>query len=286
MTSLSWRTVPHVSFVYEPDVTGFLKVFKRLAEDSAKAENRLTLNTVMLKVIAEGIKKAPDLNAFVDYAHDTGLGSVIAKKGINIAVPWLLADGRMITPTVFDCGDKSLSRIADDIADIKRKIENTDVDELLFSAIRNDTLNEIKKLNLKILKRIIAGKISKHPIRGLSGEERDRYSRVGKEDKLTKEDLVGATVSVSNIGSLGKDLRGYFGMLQIIPPQVFAVAIGAVQEKPGVFTDSSGAKAIGIRKYLPMTLVFDHRPVDFNALVPFIRECDEIFGNPERMDAW
>ncbi len=31
MTSSSWRTVPHVSFVYEPDVTEFIKVYQKLA---------------------------------------------------------------------------------------------------------------------------------------------------------------------------------------------------------------------------------------------------------------
>jgi pyruvate dehydrogenase E2 component (dihydrolipoamide acetyltransferase) len=85
---------------------------------------------------------------------------------------------------------------------------------------------------------------------------------------------------------LYKELKGHFGMLQVIPPQVFAIGIGAVQERPGASADSSGAKAIGIRKYLPMTLVFDHRPSDFDALIPFVRECDGIFAEPERMDTW
>jgi len=286
MTSSSWRTVPHVSFVYEPDVTEFIKVFKHRNEDTVKYEYKSTLNTVVLKIIAEGLKKAPTLNAFVDYTHDKGEGNVIIKKEINIAILWLLADGRMITPTILDCGNKSLSQITDDVAEIKRKIENTDVNELLFSVIRNDTVNEIKKLNFNILKRIIAGKITKHPVKGLSGKGKEHYYHVGKEDRLTKEDLLSATVSVSNIGSLYKDLKGHFNMLQIIPPQIFAVGVSALQEKPGVYTDSSGAKAIGVRNYLPMTIVFDHRPVDFNALIPFIEECDEIFKNPERMNEW
>jgi pyruvate/2-oxoglutarate dehydrogenase complex dihydrolipoamide acyltransferase (E2) component len=134
----------------------------------------------------------------------------------------------------------------------------------------------VKKLNFNILKRIIAGEITKHPVKGLRG----------KEDRLTKEDLLSATVSVSNIGSLYKDLKGYFGMLQIIPPQIFALGINALQEWPGVYVDSNNVKAIGVRKYLPLTIVFDHRAVDFYALIPFIKECDEIFNNPERLNEW
>jgi pyruvate dehydrogenase E2 component (dihydrolipoamide acetyltransferase) len=280
MTSSSWRTVPHVSFVYEPDVTEFIHTFKKPDED------KLTLNTVVLKIIAEGLKRAPTLNAFVDYNQNKGEGSVIIKKEINIAMPWLLADGRMITPTILDCGNKSLRQITDDIANIKRKIANTDVNELLFSAIRNDTIKEMKKLNFNILKRIIAAKITRHPVKGMRGKEKENYYSIGKEDRLTKEDLLSATISVSNIGSLYKDLKGYFGMLQIIPPQIFALGINALQERPGVYIDSNNVKAIGVRKYLPLTIVFDHRAVDFYALIPFIKECDQIFNNPERLNEW
>jgi pyruvate dehydrogenase E2 component (dihydrolipoamide acetyltransferase) len=285
-TSKSWRTVPHVSFIYEPDVTDFFEAFRRLAGEAAKSGRRLTLNTVLLKSIAEGLKKAPSLNAFVEYAYGTGAGKLVKKREINIAVPWLLTDGRMITPTIFDCGAKSLDRITDDIAQIEKKIQITDIDELLFSAIRNDTVNELKKGNLRVLRRIISTKVSRHPLKRLSGAEGDRYYRIAEADRLTKDDLLGATVLVSNVGSLYKELKGHFGMLQIIPPQVFAIGIGAVQERPGVGIDQSGAKAIGFRKYLPMTLVFDHRPSEFDALIPFIRECDEIFGNPGRMGEW
>ena len=208
-------------------------------------------------------KTVPALNAFVEYAYGAGAGRLVEKREINIAIPWLPADGRMITPTVFDCGGKTLVRIMDDIAELERKSANTDVDELLYSAIRNDTVKELKRGNLGVLKWIISGRLSQHPVKGLSGEERDRYYRIAAADRLTKDDLVGATVSVSNVGSLYKELKGHFGMLQVIPPQVFA---------------------IGIRKYLPMTLVFDHRPSDFDALIPFVRECDGIFADPERMD--
>jgi pyruvate dehydrogenase E2 component (dihydrolipoamide acetyltransferase) len=156
----------------------------------------------------------------------------------------------------------------------------------LFSVIRNDTVNEIKKLKFSILKRIIAVKITKYPVKGLNGKGKESYCHVGKEDRLTKEDLLSATVSVFDIESLYKDLKGHFSMLQIIPPQIFAVGTSELQEKPGVYTDSRRAKAINVRNYLPMTIVFDHRPVDFSALNPFIKECDEIFKNPGRMNEW
>ena len=162
MTSSSWRTVPHVSFVYEPDVTDFIKVYQKLSTIAAGQEYKLTLNTVILKIISEGLKKAPSLNAFIDYDPHKGEGSLITKNDIN-----LLPDGRMITPTILDCGNKSMRQISNDITEIKRKISNTDIDELLFSTIRNDTLNEIRKFNVGIIRRIVAAKITKRPVKGL-----------------------------------------------------------------------------------------------------------------------
>ena len=94
------------------------------------------------------------------------------------------------------------------------------------------------------------------------------------------------TVTISNIGSLYREQHGYFGLLEVVPPQVLAVGISAVQEKPGVFIDENGNKGIGIRKYLPMCLAFDHRAVDFDTLVPFLKKLDEIFADPLVIDQW
>jgi pyruvate/2-oxoglutarate dehydrogenase complex dihydrolipoamide acyltransferase (E2) component len=94
------------------------------------------------------------------------------------------------------------------------------------------------------------------------------------------------TVTVSNIGSLYKEQKGFFGLLEIIPPQIFAIGVGAIQEKPGVFIDDKGEMAIGIRKILPLCLVFDHRAVDFSAVVPFLKKTDQIFLKPDVIRKW
>lgn len=75
-------------------------------------------------------------------------------------------------------------------------------------------------------------------------------------------------------------------LLDILPPQVFAVGISALQEKPGVYTDQRGEKAIGVRRYLPMCLAFDHRVMDFSGLVPFLKRMDEIFASPAETGTW
>ena len=55
MTSLSWKNVPHVSYVYEPDITDFYNSFLELAEERKGLGHRITFNTMMLKVVTEGV---------------------------------------------------------------------------------------------------------------------------------------------------------------------------------------------------------------------------------------
>lgn len=71
-------------------------------------------------------------------------------------------------------------------------------------------------------------------------------------------------------------------MLEIIPPQVAAIGIGAVQSKP-VCTYDDEIKA---GKILPVTVAFDHRALDMGDIIPFFKKLDEIFANPQIINLW
>ena len=65
-TVASWQNIPHVSYIFEPDVTDFIEKYnefkKTLPEDL-----HITLNTVIVKAITEGLKAAPKMNAHLHY---------------------------------------------------------------------------------------------------------------------------------------------------------------------------------------------------------------------------
>ena len=88
---------------------------------------------------------------------------------------------------------------------------------------------------------------------------------------------------VSNIGSIQSGVPGKFGLLDVITPQVFAVGISAIEERPGIVRDADGHKTIGIRSFLPFCLVFDHRAFELGELLPFVRRLDEIFARPQEL---
>ncbi len=286
MTSKSWMNVPHVVYLYEPDVTDFDQEYQALSNEEALNGRKLSFNTVMLRVIVEGLIAAPDLNAIISYHHKRGEGTLEICDNINICVPWLLPDGRMITPVISDAKSITLSALAESISELEKKISNTNVDELLYKAALSDTINELKRFNLGIFRRIFASLLGPHRIKGLSGKEKEEYYSIPQADRLSEQNLISGTVTISNIGALYKQQKGCFGLLEIVPPQVFAVGLGAMQEKPGVYTESDGTKTIGIRKFLPMCLVFDHRGIDFISLIPFLKTLDHIFLEPGAIHNW
>ncbi|MBU3177004.1 2-oxo acid dehydrogenase subunit E2 [Clostridium estertheticum] len=286
VTTTSWHDIPHISYIYEPDITDFYKEFKILLNNKINLKNKISFNTIMLKVITEGLLKSPDLNSYVKYNHKKTEGMTQIFDEINISVPWLLPDGKMITPTIPRVEEMSLNDISEYISDLTKKIGNTNVNEVFYRAVVADTIHELKRFNLSVIRRILASKISRYRINGLCGKEKEDYYKIPENERLTEKDIRAGTVTVSNIGSLYKNQKGFFGLLEIIPPQAFAIGIGSIQEKPGVYLNPNGNKEIGIRKILPICLAFDHRAVDFNSLVPFLKRLDEIFANPSVIHKW
>lgn len=287
MTSSSWRSVPHVTYLYEPDITEFKATFESLVADRrARQSRKLSFNTILLKAIVEGLLAAPKLNSLVEYNPRTAKGLLRVCADINISLPWLLPDGRMITPIIRKADKMTLDAINDAVAALARRIEGTNVDELLREAAYAEAAGELRKLQLGMIPRILSSALAGRKSSGLHGEERKRYHRLPDDLRLTKDDIMDGTITVSNIGALYLGQRGALGLLEVISPQVLAIGIGAVQEKPGIFIDGTQTQRVGIRKFLPMCLAFDHRAVDFSGLVPFLKRMDEIFVHPQELCSW
>ena len=94
----AWDNAPHVSILVELDVTPLMASTGGHLARAEYAGTRVTINSVMLKIIAEGLKKSPEMNAHVQYSRLTGVGQVWLHDEINIATPFKASCGRMITP--------------------------------------------------------------------------------------------------------------------------------------------------------------------------------------------
>lgn len=286
MTTESWQTIPHVAYNYEADVTSLLTQLKKINNERS-IDKRITINTLMLKVIAEGLKASPQMNAHINYNSKLVRGRTDTIEEINISVPMIMPTGEMMTVNVRGFEWMNLDDITDKFADIRRRAENTILDEALYEVSFANTVNELKHGRiLKALGRLIGSKTGKHKIKLLSGEERRKYYSMSESDRLTGFDIEQGTVTVSNLGSLDRSLTGSVSLLEIIPPQVAAFGIGAIQDKVVCATDSCGVKNADFRKILPICIAFDHRALDFGDIVPFIKRCNEVFENPEIINSW
>lgn len=286
MTSESWKNIPHVAYNYEADVTALLTELKKI-NLGRNVNDKITVNTLMLKVIAEGLKAAPAMNAHIDYNSFLVRGRIDTFEEINISIPMVMSDGHMMTVNVRGFEKMNLDEITAKIADVRRRMENTILDEAMYEASFANTINELKKGRiLKALGRLFGAKTGKHKIKLLSGEEKRKYNSMSKDDRLTGYDIEQGTVTVSNLGSLDRSLTGNVTLLEIVPPQVTAFGVGAIQDKVVCATDSCGVKNAEFRKILPICIAFDHRALDFGDVIPFTRRCNDIFENPEIIHEW
>ncbi|MBR3869154.1 MAG: 2-oxo acid dehydrogenase subunit E2 [Clostridia bacterium] len=286
MTSESWKNIPHVTYNYEADVTDILTELKKI-NLQRKKEDKITVNTLMLKVIAEGLKAAPAMNAHLDYNSFLVRGRIDTFSEINISIPMVMSDGRMMTVNVRGFEKMGLDEISDKISDVRRRMENTILEEAMYEASFANTINELKKGKVvKAVGRLFGAKTGRHKIKLLSGEDKKRYYSMSSADRLTGYDIEQGTVTVSNLGSLDRSLTGSVSLLEIIPPQVAAFGIGAIQDKIVCATDSCGIKSADFRKILPICIAFDHRALDFGDVIPFIKRCNQIFENPRVIRNW
>jgi len=190
----------------------------------------------------------------------------------------------MIAPLIHNVGEKSLCQIAEGLSDIKRRVKNTDVDAMQYVVAKQEIVDNLKHFNFGAIWQIFHTKIGKNKIR-LSSKRIKEYLRVPNEDKITATDIFDTSVLVSNLGSIFQHQRGGITLLDLISPQVFAVAINAIQDRPAVYTESNEQK-IGIRKILPLSLTIDHRALDGADFIPFQNHLDRIFSNPYVLDDW
>lgn len=285
MTSESWQDIPHATMSYEADVTELVKQCKKLNDIS---DEKITVNTLMLKIICEGLKAAPKMNCTLDFNKKLVRGTLNYHDQIDISMPMILNTGEMMTVNMHDMGNKNLDEMTREIANTARRANNSDMNEVMFEVSLDNTLTGLKQGKiLQALRRLYGSKMpGKHKVHTLSGDAKKEYYSIPAKHRLTKHDIEQGTTTISNLGSIYRAQKGQCFLLEIIPPQVSAFAVNAIQKRPVVVEDENGCDKIEVRKILPITIAIDHRALDYGDCVPFFEKLDEIFSNPEIIFSW
>lgn len=275
-TTDSWRNVPHCSIVYEAEA-GRLMELVRGFNDSRSKDERISINSAMLKVITEGIKAAPNLNAHVSYSRGLVKGKVTLMEHIDISVPVLYGDGKMMTVKMPHMESRSMRGIQAMMNDYRKRIDRTDMEAVMYLTGLTDTVEGLLHGRLvKAAGRLIGAWTGKGRVAVSAGRMLESMKK-GKEGKaLAPDDIRQGSITVSSLGPLYRNWKGYCAMLQVVPPQVCAIAVGALQKKPDAEDDR-----IVIREFIPVTIAIDHRALDFSDIVPLMERMDEILADDE-----
>ena len=210
MTSESWEQIPHVTMSYEADVTDFMNEYKKLNEGNTDKSKKITFNTLIMKVICEGLMAAPKMNCTLDFNRKLVRGTLVYHDNIDISMPAILNTGEMMTLTLHDMQDKSLTEMTETINDTLRRANNSDMNEVMYEVSLDNTLNGLKNGKItQTLERLYGSKMpGHHQVHNLSGEKRQRYYSISKKDRLTKSDIEQGTTTISNWGSVYRGQSG------------------------------------------------------------------------------
>ncbi len=284
----SQRNIPGVACSYEADVTGLMEEFKKLR---AQCGYELTFNTLMLKVLVEGLKAAPRLNAHFLYNHLSSSGKLIIKKHIDVAVAICLESGETFQVKVMNLEDKNLKETAFLAEEAKKKLRTTDLKDMMFEVSRQRVVGLMCKGKLLTsLSQFSAACFGKGKIINLSESLKSDFLKLTGKKKFTEgleiEELNEGTVCFTNWGPLYDNLGVNITYIPPLYPQVFMFGTGRVKDVKDVIEDENGNLKLSVKNVLPLAMIFDHKIGGASDLMPFIKRLDEIFENPEVIHTW
>jgi pyruvate dehydrogenase E2 component (dihydrolipoamide acetyltransferase) len=114
--SYAWNSIPHVTQFDKADITEVEK-FRRLNGPKVeKAGGKLTVTSILLKIISFGLKKFPQFNSSIDMEKK----EIIYKKYFNIGVA-VDTDHGLIVPVIKNVDSKNLTEISVELNGLAEK---------------------------------------------------------------------------------------------------------------------------------------------------------------------
>jgi pyruvate dehydrogenase E2 component (dihydrolipoamide acetyltransferase) len=114
--SYAWSVIPHVTQFDKTDITEFEKDRKELSKKVEEHGAKLTVTGILIKIIAEGMKKFPQFNTSIDMDKM----EIIYKKYINIGVAVDTEYG-LLVPVIKNADQKNLIEISVELNELAQK---------------------------------------------------------------------------------------------------------------------------------------------------------------------
>lgn len=114
--SRAWATIPHVTQHDKADITELESLRKRFAPRAEAAGGKLTVTSILLKVVAAALKVFPKFNASVDMGGRT----VVYKKYYNLGIAVDTERG-LLVPVLRGVDRKNIVQLSVELGEISRK---------------------------------------------------------------------------------------------------------------------------------------------------------------------
>jgi pyruvate dehydrogenase E2 component (dihydrolipoamide acetyltransferase) len=114
--SYAWNAIPHVTQCDKADITAVEELRKKYKDQVAKAGGNLTVTAMLVRVLANAVKRFPQFNASVDMER----GEVVYKKYVNVGVA-VDTDRGLLVPVIRNADRKNIQEIAIELNQIAAK---------------------------------------------------------------------------------------------------------------------------------------------------------------------
>lgn len=117
--SYAWATIPHVTQFDKADITELEKLRKQFGKKVEEEGAKLTVTSILLKVVGTALKKFPQFNSSIDMEKK----SVIYKNYYNVGIA-VDTDRGLLVPVIRDVDKKNITQLSVDLTDISVKARN------------------------------------------------------------------------------------------------------------------------------------------------------------------
>ncbi len=117
--SYAWATIPHVTQFDKADITELERLRKMYAKNVENAGGKLTVTSVLIKIITSALKAFPQFNSSVDMANQ----AVIYKRYFNIGVAVDTPNG-LLVPVIKNADRKNIIELSVEMNQLAEKAKN------------------------------------------------------------------------------------------------------------------------------------------------------------------
>jgi pyruvate dehydrogenase E2 component (dihydrolipoamide acetyltransferase) len=114
--SYTWSNVPQVSQYDQADITILEEFRRQYSQEVEQAGGKLTITSILVKVVASALKEFPIVNASMDAERQ----EIIYKKYFNIAVA-VDTDRGLLVPVIRDADQKSILELSVELTELAQK---------------------------------------------------------------------------------------------------------------------------------------------------------------------